>query len=85
VRKQRVVLKYHADAAPVRRQGLDGIAVEHHFAGVRRFEAGDSAQHRRLAAARRTEQRHELARADMQAEVTHGFDPAAAGHAEALL
>ena len=62
VPEERVVLKHEADAAladlPVRRV----LAVEQHAAPIGRLEPGDDAQQRRLAAARRPEQRHELAR-----------------------
>ena len=38
------------------------------------LEAGDHAQRRRLAAARRAEQRQQLARLDVEADVAHGVD-----------
>ena len=61
VTEQRVVLKDEADSPlaglPVRRI----LAVEQHAAAVGRLEAGDDPQQRRLAAARRPEQRDELA------------------------
>src|SRR5262249_40176444 len=42
----------------------DVFAVEQDLAGGRALEAGDHPQRRRLAAARRTEQREEFARVD---------------------
>ena len=60
VREQRVVLEHHPDAAPLRRG--QAARFRHHDAVQRDppagqgFETGEAAQHRRLAAARRTEQ-----------------------------
>ena len=42
-------------------------------AAVRVFESGDHAQHRGLARARRTEQRDELARPDVERHVVGGL------------
>ena len=70
VAEERVVLEDETDAAfadlPVRRI----LAVEQHTPAVGRLEPCDDAQQRGLAAARRPEQRHELARTDLEADVT---------------
>ncbi|KAG1436387.1 hypothetical protein G6F56_013578 [Rhizopus delemar] len=71
--EQGVVLEHHADAAQFRRhllggRGNDG-AVQQDAAVTHRFEAGDGAQYRGLAAAGRPQQRHELARFDVQRHV----------------
>ena len=53
VRPERVVLEHHADVALVRRQRVDAAVAEADLARVRRVEAGDQPQQRRLAAAGR--------------------------------
>jgi hypothetical protein len=69
VREQRVVLEHHADLAALDRQARHVVAAEQDAAaGVRRVEAGDQAQRRRLAAAGRAEQHERLAGADRQVE-----------------
>ena len=67
VREQLLVLEHHPDAAPVRRLGGDVTPVEEHLTGVRGEEAGDDAQQRALAAARRPEQGEHLSAGDGQA------------------
>src|SRR5262249_49244274 len=53
VGKERSILRHIADLAAMRRNRLRPIgqelSVEHDFAGIRRIEAGDDAQQRRLA------------------------------------
>ena len=66
VREQRVVLEDGVDVAVVRRDVGDVLAAEQDRAGRRLLEAGDHAQHRRLAGAGRPEQREELAVVDRQ-------------------
>ena len=66
MRKQRVVLEHGADVALVRLQMLDAGAIQADFARGRLFEAGDHAQRSGLAAARRAEQRKELAASDVE-------------------
>ena len=65
VREQRIVLKYHADAALLGRQteipAAHQHAVQPDFAGGNRLETGDTAQHGGLAAAARAEQTADLA------------------------
>ncbi len=59
--KESVVLEDEADAAPVRRNAVEVLAVEHDPARVRKLKAGDDSQQRRLAGAARTEHRDDLA------------------------
>src|SRR5262249_48893674 len=66
VRKQRVVLEYHADFPPVGRGVVDTMAVDLKLAPIRREETGDEIEQRALAAAGRSKQRHELAAAHRQ-------------------
>jgi hypothetical protein len=66
--EQRVVLEHHPDVARLRRQVVDLLPPERHRAGVRRFEARDDAQDRRLARPGRAEQREPLARPDRQVD-----------------
>ena len=83
VREQRVVLEHRVDV-PVERRSIGDVgAVEHGCAPCgRSLEAGDHAQHRGLAGARRPEQREELARADVERDVVDGDDCAEPlGHA----
>jgi hypothetical protein len=69
IRKQRVGLEDDAVVAARRRQSRDVAAVLHDAPGALRFEAGDDAQQRGLAAARRAEQADELALVDREADV----------------
>ena len=62
MREDRVVLEYHAKAAPLRRHRRDVRAVEQHRAAVGADKPGDHHQRRRLARARGPEQREEFAR-----------------------
>jgi hypothetical protein len=64
VRKQRVALKDDAEAALGRLDGNEVVAFEGDGPGRRGVEARDHLQRRRLAAARRSEKRYELALAD---------------------
>ena len=66
--KERVVLKYHAHVATVRRPRRDVFAVEPHCAGVGRKQARHDAQQRGLAATGRSEQRDELAALDAEVD-----------------
>ncbi len=74
VRKQGVVLEDDADVALVGRQVIDRRAVDPHPAGDLADKAGDDAEQGGLAAARRPEQRHDLAGLDRQADAVdrHG-------------
>ncbi len=77
MREQRVILEHEADRAPLRRQPDAVMRIQPRLAADgdatlgRHQEPGDGAQHRRLAAARRTDERHELARPARQRHV-HG-------------
>src|SRR5690606_22438889 len=76
---QRVGLEDHADRTPIRRheQTLRGVedvlALYTHPTGVRPLEPGDATQKRRLSAAARTEQHHELASSDLEGYVVDGL------------
>src|SRR5262245_42554700 len=61
VRKERIVLKHHADLAPMDRRIADLPAVDPDIAAVGLDEPGDRAQQRRLATAAWTEQAEEFA------------------------
>ena len=69
VRKQRIVLKHHADVALVRRHGIEQRAVEPDLAAGGKFEAGQHHQAGGLAGARRPEQRQEFALIDVQIQL----------------
>ena len=66
VREHRVVLEHHGEPALARRQVGDVAPADQHAAGALRLQPGDDAQQRGLAAARRPEQRHELAVGDVE-------------------
>ena len=72
VREQGVVLEDDADVALVGRQMVDGGAVDQHAAGRLADEARDDAQQGGLAAARRPEQGHDLARLDGERDAVDG-------------
>src|SRR5262245_24178998 len=64
-----VVLEDHADAPPVSGECGDSAALDPHLAAIERHEAGNAAERRRLAAARRPEKGEELARPHVEREV----------------
>ncbi len=66
VRIERVGLEDDADVAVARLDLVDHRAVEADLAGARRVDAGEHEQRRRLAAARRPEDRDELAVLDRE-------------------
>ena len=68
VAEQGVVLEDEADAALAHRHARGVLVAEQDAAGARHLEAGDEAQERRLARARRAEQRQELAGGDLEVE-----------------
>ena len=70
------MLEDRVDVAPVRRHAGDRLAGQQDLALGRLLEAGDHAQGRRLAAARRPEQRVELAARDAQVHAVDGRDVA---------
>ena len=74
VRVQGVVLEHHRDVAIARGGVSDVVFAEQDDAVGHLLEPGDHAQERRLAAARRPDQHHELAARDRQAHVVHGMD-----------
>jgi hypothetical protein len=68
VRIERVALEHHRDVAVLRCEGVDGRAVDPHLALVGVVQAREDPQQRRLAAARRADQRQELAVADLEVD-----------------
>ncbi len=72
VGKKGIALENRVDLALVRRDPRHGLPADLDRPGVRLLEAADHPQRRRLAAARRTEQREERARGDLQREVVDG-------------
>ena len=82
VREQRVALEHHVDRPPVRRHAGEVLAVKRHAPAVGRLEPRKHAQQRGLAAARRAEQREELALEYVEREVLDrgdGAEPLADG------
>ena len=76
MREQRIVLEHHADA-PVLRRDVAGRTAHHRVvdadvAFADALEAGDAAQHRGLAAARRAEQAADRPRGERQVQVVDG-------------
>ena len=74
VRQQGVALEDHRGVALVGRELVDGLAAEVDLALVGALEAGDHAQDRGLAAAGGAQQRHELARGDLDVGVVDGVE-----------
>jgi len=72
VRKERIVLEHHTDIAPERRQAGNRAPLDENLACRGREETRDQAQRRRLAAARRPEQREELAFAHLEVDAGDG-------------
>src|SRR5439155_19395946 len=75
VGKERVALEDDAHTPSVRRQLEEILAAHPHLAGIRRLEAGNHAERRRLPAARRAEERHELASLEDEIEAAYGHVP----------
>src|SRR3989449_7747371 len=73
--EQRVRLEDDAEAPLARRHAVDHPAIEEDVAAVRRLEAGDHPERRRLAAARAADERDELARADVERQPVHRGGP----------
>ena len=69
VRIERVALEHHRDVAVSGIDLVDDLAVDADLARGRLLEAGDHAHGRRLAAARRAEEHHELLVADIEVDV----------------
>src|SRR5687768_8269653 len=76
VRKQGVGLEYDAVVALCRRQPRNVASRLSHRPGALLLEAGDDAQERGLAAARRPEEAYELALRDLQMDVAKGYEAA---------
>ena len=66
VRKQRVVLKHHANIAPLRRQAGHIGAIKQNRPAIHRLKAGNQLQRRRLATAGRAEQGDKRPMPDLQ-------------------
>ena len=73
MREQRIVLEDGVDVAPVGRDAVGALAENLDMAGGRLLEAGDQAQARRLAGARRAEHGEELARPDVEVDRVDGL------------
>ena len=71
MREHGIGLEHHIHGAAVRRDFAHVLAVNIDVALGRHFEAGEHAQQGRLAAARRPEQREELAWLDVEADIVH--------------
>ena len=78
VRVQRVALEDHRDVAILRGDVVHDAVADLEVAVADLFEAGDHPQAGRLAAARRTDEDHELAIADLEVEVLDGGEVAEA-------
>ena len=74
VRVERVVLEHHRDVAILRRHVVDDIRSDQDLAARDVLEAGDHAQRRGLAAARRADQHHELLVLDVEIDAAHRLD-----------
>jgi hypothetical protein len=73
-RIQRIELEDHGDVAPLRRQLVHPLPRDHDVARRRPLQPRDHAQGRRLAAARRAEQREEAPALDLEGDVVNGHD-----------
>jgi hypothetical protein len=74
VREEGVILEDGVGVPLVRRHRRDVTAAQLDAAGVGSLEAGDDPQERRLARARRPEQREELALGDCEVDAIDGYD-----------
>jgi len=68
VGKERVALEDHAHVALLGRSACQVLAVDEHVTGVEGLEASEHPKSRRLPATRGAEERHQLARSDVEAE-----------------
>lgn len=66
VREERIALKDRVNVAPVRRHAIDALVAEQDLAFIGFDKACNKAQQSRLSAARRTKNREELARLNLQ-------------------
>jgi len=69
VREKRIILEHHADAALVRGDIVDALAVEPDLAKGRGFEAREHHQTRRLSRTRRPEHREKLTARNVEVEI----------------
>ena len=76
MRIERVVLEHHGDVPLERRQIVDPPPTDQDVAGARILQPGDEIERRRLAAAGRPEQGHELPVADLQVDAPADGDRA---------
>ena len=72
------MLEDEADVSLLRRERGRVLAGEEDLAGVRRLEAGDDAEQRRLSGAARAEERGERAALDVERDVLEGDEVAEA-------
>ncbi|EON32400.1 phenol hydroxylase [Gordonia terrae C-6] len=72
VRVERVALEHHGDVAVLRRTLVDPLATDPQFTPGDVLEPGDHVERRRLTAARRTHQDHELAVGDLDVDPVYG-------------
>src|SRR5262249_16034596 len=77
--KERVGLKDHAHVAPVRGHSRHVATADQDAPLIGRLKTGDEAQRRRLAAARWSKQRKELARMDIERYLIEGRNGAREG------
>lgn len=71
VRKQRVILKHHADIASLDRQPGDVLIIEQHLTDIQAFKAGDQPQGGGFAATGRAENRQRFAGLDGQVQILY--------------
>ncbi|CAM2138117.1 hypothetical protein PT2222_100127 [Paraburkholderia tropica] len=72
MRKERIRLEHHVDRTAIGRQRREVLAIDEDLARGGRFQPGEHAQQRGLAAARTAEQREQFILRDVQADVVHG-------------
>ncbi len=75
VRVQRVVLEHHRDVAIARRQVVDALAPDDELAVGDVLQTRDHAQRRRLPAARRADEDHELPVRDVEVDRLDRLEP----------
>ena len=74
MRVQRVVLEHHRDVAILGRLVVDDLAADPQLAVGDVLEPGDHPQRRRLPAARRADEDHELAVGDVEVQLLDGLE-----------
>ena len=72
MRVERIVLEHHRDVAVLGRHVVDDVAADRDLAVRDVLEAGDHAQRRGLAAARRADQNDEFMVLDIEIDATNG-------------